>query len=118
MNINYAKEIYKHLVTSIKTHPLESDPSFKGLRFNQEQLMVLSWGAHDYKELDSFTLQFEVRGALFKGCVQIIYHLDEDNYEIHFLTQDELGQVDHHKVKGVSLYELHAIIDTYIKYNP
>lgn len=80
--------------------------------------MVLSWGAPDYKELDNVTLQFEVRGSLFKGWVQITYNLAEDIYEIHFLTLDELGHVAHHIVKDVCLHELHAVIDTYIEYDP
>lgn len=48
------------------------------------QMMVWSWGAHDWMAMDENTLQFKVQGHHFKGHVRIAYDEGDDLYNIHF----------------------------------
>jgi hypothetical protein len=48
------------------------------------KIIVWSWGAHNWTEINPTTLQFTVDGALFSGHVRIEYDEGLDLYNIHY----------------------------------
>ena len=80
------------------------------------EIIIGSWGAHDWMAMDENTLQFKVQGHHFKGHVRIAYDEDYDLYDIHF------GHWKHHQwhnlstIESVYCDEMIYLIDDKVEY--